>query len=57
MLYDNDIQYVSELVSGNHEAYKHLFIKYFTKVKCFIAGLIKSDVIAEELAQDVFMKI
>lgn len=53
----DDILYVRELVLGNHEAYKSLFMKYFPKVKYFIAHLIKSDAIAEELAQDVFMKI
>lgn len=54
---NNDIQYVNELVVGDHKAYKSLFMKYFPKVKYFIAHLIKSDAIAEELAQDVFMKI
>jgi RNA polymerase sigma-70 factor (ECF subfamily) len=53
----DDIEYVDQLVSGNHTAYKYLFMKYFPKIKSFIAHLIKSEPIAEELAQDVFMKI
>ncbi|MDR3262414.1 MAG: RNA polymerase sigma-70 factor [Tannerella sp.] len=48
---------VDKLASGNHDAFKLLFIKYFPKVKYFIAHLIKSEAIAEELAQDVFLKI
>lgn len=52
-----DIQNVNELVLGNHVAYKSLFMKYFPKVKCFISHMIKSEAVAEELAQDVFMKI
>jgi len=54
---NEDMQYVRELVIGNHEAYKSLFMKYFPKVKYFIAHLVKSEAIAEELAQDIFMKI
>jgi RNA polymerase sigma-70 factor (ECF subfamily) len=53
----DDIQNIQELVSGSHDAYKSLFMKYFPKVKYFISHLIKSDVVAEELAQDIFMKI
>jgi RNA polymerase sigma-70 factor (ECF subfamily) len=53
----DDIQNIQELASGNHSAYKSLFMKYFPKVKYFISHLIKSDVVAEELAQDIFMKI
>jgi RNA polymerase sigma-70 factor (ECF subfamily) len=53
----DDIQYVRELVLGNHSAYKSLFIKYFPKVKYFISHIVKSDAVAEELSQDIFMKI
>ncbi|WP_255417106.1 RNA polymerase sigma-70 factor [Proteiniphilum sp. X52] len=37
--------------------YEDIFIKYFPKVKCFITRFIKSSAIAEELTQDVFVKI
>lgn len=37
--------------------YEELFMKYFPKVKCFITRFIKSSAIAEELTQDVFVKI
>lgn len=53
----DDIQYVRRLALDDHTAYKELFMKYFPKVKYFISHLIKSDSIAEELSQDVFMKI
>ena len=48
---------IKKLALGNHDAFKSLFMHYFPKVKCFIRHLIKSDVIAEELSQDVFMRI
>lgn len=56
MQYD-DKQHLEKLPLGDHEAYKSLFMKYFPKVKYFIAHLIKSEAVAEELAQDIFMKI
>lgn len=34
-----------------------MFMKYFPKVKYFINSFVKSNSVAEELAQDVFMKI
>lgn len=49
--------YIKELVAGNHNAFRSLFMEYFPKVKYFIVHLIKSHVIAEELAQDIFMRI
>ncbi len=52
-----DNQYVKKLVLGNHNAYRFLFMKYFPKVKYFISHIIKSESAAEELAQDIFMKI
>lgn len=42
---------------GDEKAFELLFITNFTKVKYFIKGLIKSEEDAEELAQDVFVKL
>jgi len=48
---------VEALCNGNHKAFEDIFIMYFQKVKTFIGGIIKSDADAEELAQDVFIKL
>jgi len=48
---------VEALCNGNHKAFEDIFILYFRRVKVFIGGIIKSDVDAEELAQDVFIKL
>jgi len=45
------------LCNGNHKAFEDIFIMYFRRVKVFIVGIIKSDADAEELAQDVFIKL
>lgn len=48
---------VEALCKGNHKAFEDLFIAYFQRVKLFICGIIKSEADAEELAQDVFVKL
>lgn len=45
------------LREGDTEVFEDIFIAYFGKVKYFIKGLVKSDSDAEELAQDVFVKL
>ncbi len=45
------------LKNGDHAAFERIFLFYFNKVKYFINGFIKSESDAEELAQEVFVKI
>lgn len=52
-----ETKYLEELASDSHKAFEMLFVKYFPKVKYFIAHLIKSEEIAEELSQDIFIRI
>jgi RNA polymerase sigma-70 factor (ECF subfamily) len=54
---NEETQIVKELASGSHEAFKTLYTKYYPKVKYFITHLIKTEAIAAELSQDVFLKI
>ena len=53
----NESIYIERLALGDHDAYRYFFMKYFPKMKYFIAHIVKSEAIAEELAQDVFEKI
>lgn len=48
---------IRDLVSGDHDAFRKIFMEYFPKVKFFIRQIIKSEIISEELSQDIFMKI
>ncbi|WP_099292261.1 MULTISPECIES: RNA polymerase sigma-70 factor [unclassified Butyricimonas] len=48
---------VESLHHGNHEAFENVFITCFPKVKSFIRGIIRSEADAEDLAQDVFIKL
>ncbi|MDR1221289.1 MAG: RNA polymerase sigma-70 factor [Tannerella sp.] len=42
---------------GDHKAFESIFLSYYDRVKNFINGLIKSEDDAEELAQDVFVRL
>jgi RNA polymerase sigma-70 factor (ECF subfamily) len=53
----NDHQAITKLAQGDHEAFRSLFMKYFPKLKFFIAGLVKSEAVAEELAQELFVRL
>lgn len=48
---------VLALKEGSDKAFEEVFLAFFGKVKSFIAGIIRQDAEAEELAQDVFMRI
>lgn len=45
------------LSKGDREAFHIIFTQHFDKVKYFINAIIKSDADAEDLAQDIFVKI
>lgn len=53
----NEKEYIDRLVQGDNEVFSLLFSEYYPKVKCFIAKFIRSDIFAEDLAQDIFAKI
>lgn len=48
---------LSALQDGSHTAFEEVFMICFNKIKAFIFGYIKSDVDAEELAEDIFVKL
>ncbi len=48
---------IASLKAGNHAAFETVFIAYFSNVKAFIDSLIHSGAHAEELTQDVFVRL
>lgn len=48
---------IAGLREGDHKSYESIFMTYFPKVKYYINGFVKSIDIAEELTQNVFLKI
>ncbi|MFV0553198.1 MAG: RNA polymerase sigma-70 factor [Mangrovibacterium sp.] len=57
MKYTDETYCLERIAIGDHAAFDAAFMQYFPKVKYFIANLIKSESIAEELSQDIFLKI
>ncbi len=54
----NEEQNILEKVSqSDHDAFRLIFMKYYPKTKYFITHIIKSEDIAEDLSQDIFLKI
>lgn len=53
----NEKQCLQAISRGDHEAFRHLFMCYYPRVRFFILGLIKTESEAEDLAQDVFVKL
>ncbi len=52
-----DITTIEALQNGNHKAFEEVFLTYFDKVKYLLTGLLRSESDAEELAQDIFVKL
>ena len=52
-----DDELVRKITLGDHAAYKEIFLKYFPKVKYFIVHFLKSETIAEDLTQEIFVKL
>lgn len=48
---------IDALRDGSHKAFEKIFISYFDKIKLFIFGYIKSEIEAEELAEDIFVNL
>ena len=52
-----DLQLISSLKKGNHEAFDTLYGKYARGLYAFITSILKSPSDAEEIVQNVFVKV
>lgn len=57
MTQNEEIKNLEKIALGDHDAFHAIFIEYFPKIKYFIAHIIKSESVAEDLSQDIFLKI
>lgn len=48
---------VEALAEGDMEAYKILFFKYYPTVTAFVRGMLHESQTAEDIAQNIFMKV
>ena len=57
MIQREEIECLRRIAGGDHDAFRSIFMKYYPKMKYFIFNIVKSEAIAEELSQDIFLKI
>lgn len=48
---------LEQFAAGNHTAFRELFMRYHLKVYYFVLGLVKSEGDAEDLTQEIFLKL
>lgn len=48
---------LERFAAGSHTAFRELFMRYHLKVHYFILGLVKSEGDAEDLTQEIFLKL
>ena len=48
---------LKRLKEGNTKAFEQIFLTYYSKVRNFIAAIIKSEKDAEDITQDIFEKL
>ena len=48
---------LEQFAVGNHTAFRELFMRYHLKVYYFVLGLVKSESDAEDLTQEIFLKL
>ena len=53
----NDVVILKKVSEGDEKAFRNLFEYYYPKVKAFITTFIDDDADAEDLAQNIFVKI
>lgn len=50
-------RFLKAIALGDEQAFEALFIGYFPKVKRFMSGLLQDEAEAEDLAQDIFIRL
>jgi RNA polymerase sigma-70 factor (family 1) len=54
---DQDIQIIEQLMKGSKDAFRSLFNAYSPKIHAFALSYLKNETEAEELIQEVFLKL
>ena len=54
---ETDITFLNRLNSRDHEAFKQLFREYFQDIAYYSSKILKDTDVAEDVAQDVFIRL
>lgn len=52
-----DEELIRQVLAGNQEAFRKLYLKYYTPVRQVCSRAIKNDAMVEDLVQDVFVAV
>lgn len=53
----NESHIISRMISGDINAFKLLFDRYYPQVRFFTLGIVKDTFVADDIAQNVFIKV
>ena len=53
----NESHIISRMISGDINAFKLLFDRYYSQVRFFTLGIVKDSFVADDIAQNVFIKV
>ena len=54
---DSEYELMQRLSAGNEDAFGELFGRYYHRVCAFVGCIVKEESTAEDIAQDIFLKI
>ena len=57
MRYTDEPELLQRLSEGDEGAFRLLFERYYPRIREFVGGIVKSDEVAEDIAQDTFVKV
>jgi RNA polymerase sigma-70 factor (ECF subfamily) len=57
MAFDVDSNIIKRLSDGDQSAFRVVFEHYYPRVSEFIRRIVKSDSLAEDITQDIFVKV
>ena len=57
MRYTDEPELLQRLSEGDESAFRTLFERYYPRIREFVGCIVKSDEIAEDIAQDTFVKV
>jgi len=53
----NESELIEGLVRGDLKAFKSIYLHYYPRIRFFISGMLKADEDANDLSQEVFIKV
>lgn len=53
----SDSELVALIIEDDHKAFKQLFLRYYSVILFFVKGIVKNKDVAEDITQDIFIRL